>query len=79
MKVIILCAGLGSRTGLDYPKSLFKFNDQECLIEKNIKTIKKMGVKNKDIILINSQLYFYNKRYAFIGPNLFDLFWTWIN
>ena len=26
MKVIILCAGLGSRTGLDYPKSLFKFN-----------------------------------------------------
>ena len=27
MKAVILCAGLGSRTGLKYPKCLFKFND----------------------------------------------------
>ena len=49
MKVIILCAGLGSRTG-GLSQSLFKFNDQECLIE-NIKTIKKWVSKIKILFL----------------------------
>ena len=82
MKVIILCAGLGSRTGLGYPKSLFKFNDQECLIEKNIKTIKKMGVKNKDIIFATGfkhnmiKNYTYNKfsyikNSSYLSTNMF--------
>tara|TARA_Y100000992_G_scaffold297878_1_gene262123 strand:- start:159 stop:728 length:570 start_codon:yes stop_codon:yes gene_type:complete len=51
MKAVILCAGLGSRTGLKYPKCLFKFNDGSTLLSKNIDNIKKYGFKNEDIIL----------------------------
>ena len=65
MKVIILCAGTGSRTGLDYPKSLFKFSDQELLIEKNIKIIKKLGVKNKDIIFATGFKHSMIKNYTY--------------
>tara|TARA_B100001123_G_scaffold423587_1_gene533942 strand:+ start:244 stop:975 length:732 start_codon:yes stop_codon:yes gene_type:complete len=49
MKIIILCAGSSSRTKLGYPKCLYKFQDGERLIEKNIRLIKKLDVKNKDI------------------------------
>ena len=31
MKAVILCAGLGSRTGLNYPKCLYKFSDGKTL------------------------------------------------
>ena len=51
MKAVILCAGLGSRTGLKYPKCLFRFNDGSTLLSKNIDNIKKYGFKNDDIIL----------------------------
>ena len=51
MKAVILCAGLGSRTGLKYPKCLFKFDDGSTLLSKNIDNIKKYGFKNNDIIL----------------------------
>ncbi|MDB9739760.1 NTP transferase domain-containing protein, partial [Candidatus Pelagibacter sp.] len=51
MKAVILCAGKGSRTGLSYPKCLYKFKDGESLLIKNIKNIKKIGFKNSDIIL----------------------------
>jgi choline kinase len=51
MKAVILCAGLGSRTGLKYPKCLFKFDDGSTLLSKNIDSIKKYGFKNDDIIL----------------------------
>ena len=50
MKVIILCAGVSSRTKLGYPKCLYKFKDGEMLIEKNIIKLKKFGFKNKDFI-----------------------------
>ena len=50
MKVIILCAGVSSRTKLGYPKCLYKFKDGEMLIEKNIHKLKKFGFKNKDFI-----------------------------
>ena len=40
MKAVILCAGLGSRTGLKYPKCLFKFNDGSTLLSKNIYNIR---------------------------------------
>tara|TARA_B100001250_G_scaffold191788_1_gene164847 strand:+ start:2141 stop:2881 length:741 start_codon:yes stop_codon:yes gene_type:complete len=76
MKAVILCAGLGSRTGLNYPKCLYKFHDGSTLLSKNIKTIKKAGFKNSDIILVTgfkSQLiiketknlfkYIHNKNY----------------
>ena len=49
MKVIILCAGSSSRTKLGYPKCLYEFKDGERLINKNIKLIKRLGIKNKDI------------------------------
>ena len=52
MKAVILCAGLGSRTGLNYPKCLYKFNDGSTLLSKNIEGIKKYGFKNSDIILV---------------------------
>ena len=45
MKAVILCAGLGSRTGLKYPKCLFKFDDGSTLLSKNIDNIKKMVSK----------------------------------
>ena len=50
MKVIILCAGVSSRTKLGYPKCLYKFKDGEMLIEKNIRKLKEFGFKNKDFI-----------------------------
>ena len=52
MKAVILCAGLGSRTGFNYPKCLYKFNDGSTLLSKNIDAIKKYGFKNSDIILV---------------------------
>jgi len=51
MKAVILCAGSGTRTGLEYPKCLYKFKDGESLLTKNINNIKKLGFKNTDIIL----------------------------
>lgn len=51
MKAVILCAGLGSRTGLSYPKCLFRFRDGSSLLIKNIAKIKKLGFNKKDIIL----------------------------
>jgi choline kinase len=51
MKAVILCAGSGTRTGLNYPKCLYKFKDGESLLTKNIDNIKKLGFKNTDIIL----------------------------
>ncbi len=51
MKAIILCAGMGSRTGLTYPKCLFKLNNKTSLLIDNINRIKKLGFKNSDIIL----------------------------
>ena len=51
MKAIILCAGMGSRTGLTYPKCLFKLNNKTSLLIDNINKIKKLGFKNSDIIL----------------------------
>ena len=50
MKIIILCAGISSRTKLGYPKCLYKFKDGEMLIEKNINKLKEFGFKNKDFI-----------------------------
>lgn len=50
MKIIILCAGMSSRTQLGYPKCLYKFKDGEMLIEKNINKLKALGFKNKDFI-----------------------------
>ena len=50
MKVIILCAGRGISTGLNYPKCLYRFSNGKTLIEKNLIAIKKAGFKNKDII-----------------------------
>ena len=37
MKAVILCAGSGTRTGLNYPKCLYKFKDGESLLTKNIR------------------------------------------
>ena len=51
MKAVILCAGRGSRTGLPYPKCLYKFKDELSLLNTNIKNIKKLGFKNSEIIL----------------------------
>lgn len=76
MKVVILCAGKGVRTGLNYPKCLHKLNKGESLLERNLKVIKKAGFKNKQIILAtgfksqlikiktkNKYVYVYNKFY----------------
>ena len=49
MKIILLCAGKSSRTGLGYPKCLYKFNDNETLIEKNLKILNDFGFSNKEI------------------------------
>ena len=49
MKIILLCAGKSSRTGLGYPKCLYKFKDSETLIEKNLKILNKFGFSNKEI------------------------------
>ena len=49
MRIILLCAGKGSRTGLVYPKCLYKFKDGETLIEKNLKILEEFGFSNKEI------------------------------
>ncbi len=49
MKIILLCAGKSSRTGLGYPKCLYKFKDNETLIEKNLKILNDFGFSNKEI------------------------------
>ena len=49
MKIVLLCAGMSSRTNLNYPKCLYKFKDGEMLIEKNLKIIKGLGFLNKQI------------------------------
>ena len=41
MKIILLCAGMSSRTNLTYPKCLYKFKDGEMLIEKNLKNFER--------------------------------------
>ncbi|MBD1139679.1 NTP transferase domain-containing protein [Pelagibacterales bacterium SAG-MED38] len=50
MKAIILCAGRGSRTGLNYPKCIHKFDNGKNLISRNIENLKNCGFKNTDII-----------------------------
>ena len=52
MKAVILCAGLGSRTGLNYPKCLYKFSDGKTLLKKNLETLVRAGFKKSDIILV---------------------------
>ena len=52
MKAIILCAGLGTRTGLEYPKCLYKFKNGPTLLEKNLETLKRVGFKKSDIIFV---------------------------
>lgn len=49
MKIILLCAGKSRRTNLGYPKCLYKFNDGEMLIEKNLKILRNCGFKNYQI------------------------------
>ena len=49
MKIILLCAGKSSRANLGYPKCLYKFQDGEMLIEKNLKILKKIGFLDKEI------------------------------
>ncbi len=49
MKIILLCAGKSSRTGLGYPKCLYKFKDSETLLQKNLKILNKFGFSNKEI------------------------------
>ena len=51
MLAIILCAGKGSRTGFNYPKCLYNFDDGTSLISRNIENLKKCGFKNSNIIL----------------------------
>lgn len=81
MKAVILCAGLGSRTGLRYPKCLFKLNDGSTLLSKNIDIIKKYGFKNSDIILATgfksslikketNNLYNYVKNFHYAKTNM---------
>ena len=52
MKAVILCAGMGRRTGLSYPKCLYKIDKKISLLNLNIKKIKKLGFKNSEIILV---------------------------
>ena len=52
MKAIILCAGSGKRTGLKYPKCLYKFKNQKTILEKNIRLLKKKKFKNSDIFIV---------------------------
>ena len=51
MKAIILCAGTGRRTGLDYPKCLYEFSKKKTLLSNNLKILKKNKFKNSDIFL----------------------------
>ena len=76
MKAVILCAGSGKRTGLKYPKCLYKFKNQTSILENNIRLLKKKKFKNSDIFLVtgfkstliknitkNKYNYVYNKNY----------------
>ena len=76
MRVIILCAGKGKRTGLSYPKCLQKFSDGTSILEKKLKILKKIGFKKKNIIFAtgfredlikkktnNSFMYIKNKKF----------------
>ena len=76
MKIILLCAGKSSRTGLGYPKCLYKFKDNETLIEKNLKILNDFGFSNKEIYFatgfkskliknktFNKYKYIFNKKY----------------
>ena len=44
MKAVILCAGSGKRTGLKYPKCLYKIKNQKSILEKNISLLKKKKI-----------------------------------
>jgi choline kinase len=50
MLAVILCAGTGSRTELNYPKCIHKLNDGSTLIEQNIRNLKKCGFRDNQII-----------------------------
>ena len=50
MKAIILCAGRGSRTGLNYPKCVHEFENGKSLIDRNVESLKNCGFKNSEII-----------------------------
>ena len=50
MLAVILCAGTGSRTGLNYPKCIHKLSNGSTLIEQNIKNLKRCGFKDSQII-----------------------------
>ena len=50
MLAVILCAGTGSRTGLNYPKCLHKLTDGSTLIDRNIRNLKKCGFKDNQIV-----------------------------
>ena len=50
MKAVILCAGSGKRTGLKYPKCLYKFKNQKSILEQNISLLKKNKFKDSDIV-----------------------------
>ncbi len=76
MKAVILCAGSGKRTGLKYPKCLYKFRDKKSLLEKNIRLLKKKKFKDSDIFIVtgfksnliknktnNKYNYIHNKNY----------------
>ena len=76
MRIILLCAGKSSRTGLGYPKCLYKFKDGETLIEKNLKILEEFGFSNKEIYFatgfkskliknktFNKYKYIFNKKY----------------
>lgn len=77
MKVIILCAGKGTRMLIDYPKSLIKKNNQKSLLTNIFLNFRKSGFKKKQIILATGYkydlikkeigkgpIYTYNKRYS---------------
>ena len=76
MKAVILCAGSGKRTGLKYPKCLYKFKNQKSILEQNISLLKKNKFKDSDIVIVtgfksiliknltkNKYKYIYNKNY----------------
>lgn len=44
MKAVILVAGVGSRLGRPYPKTLSKLPDGTCILERQINALKKYGV-----------------------------------
>lgn len=48
MKILILCAGTGSRMLINYPKSLLKYN-KETILKKIYNNFIKSGITNKNI------------------------------